>query len=56
MTSGTVVMAFNVPELEGKLYLSPETISGIFLGAIVKWNDSALVTENPGVTLPTKAI
>ncbi|MGE3911471.1 MAG: phosphate ABC transporter substrate-binding protein PstS [Chloroflexota bacterium] len=56
MTAGSVVLAFNVPELEGNLRLTPETLSGIFLGTIVKWNDEALAADNPGVTLPNKDI
>jgi phosphate transport system substrate-binding protein len=56
MTSGSVVLAFNLPELEGKLNLSAETISGIFLGTISKWNDTAIAADNPGVTLPNKDI
>ena len=56
MTAGSVVLAFNLPELEGKLNLSAETLSGIFLGTIVKWNDAALVAENPGAALPNKDI
>jgi phosphate transport system substrate-binding protein len=55
-TMGAVVLAYNVPEIEGKLKLSPETLSGIFLGTISKWDDAALVAENPGVTLPSKEI
>ena len=56
MTSGSVVLAYNVPEIEGKLKLTPETLAGIFLGTISKWDDAALAAENPGVTLPSKEI
>ena len=56
MVSGAVVLAFNLPELEGKLNLSPDAVSGIFLGTISKWNDAALAAENPGVTLPDRDI
>ncbi|MFN8637274.1 MAG: phosphate ABC transporter substrate-binding protein PstS [Chloroflexota bacterium] len=56
MTSGSVVLAYNVPEIEGKLKLTPETLSGIFLGTISKWNDAALAADNPDVTLPDKDI
>jgi phosphate transport system substrate-binding protein len=56
MTSGSVVLAFNLPELEGKLNLSPESVSGIFLGTISKWNDATIAADNPGVTLPNKDI
>ena len=56
MTAGAVVLAYNVPEIEGKLKLTPETLAGIFLGTIVKWDDPALAADNPGVTLPNKEI
>ena len=56
MTSGAVVLAFNLPELEGKLNLSSDAVAGIFLGTIVKWNDAALAADNPGVALPDKDI
>jgi phosphate transport system substrate-binding protein len=56
MTSGSVVLAYNVPEIEGELKLTPETLSAIFLGTIVKWDDAALAADNPGVTLPNKDI
>jgi phosphate transport system substrate-binding protein len=32
--------------------LTPETIAGIFLGKITKWNDAALAADNAGVSLP----
>ncbi len=31
---------------------SPETLAGIFLGQIKKWNDAALKKDNPGAKLP----
>src|SRR3954466_14573309 len=34
---GAVVVVYNVPGLEG-LKLTPETLSGIFLGKISRWN------------------
>ena len=56
MVSGAVVLAFNLPELEGKLNLSPDAVAGIFLGTISRWNDAALMAENPGVSLPDNDI
>jgi phosphate transport system substrate-binding protein len=52
---GAVVIVYNVPGLTG-LKLTPETLSGIFLGRITKWNDPALARDNPGVKLPDFAI
>jgi phosphate ABC transporter phosphate-binding protein len=38
------------------LRLSGATIAGIFTGNITKWNDPAIVTDNPGVVLPAEPI
>ncbi len=47
---GGVVAIYNIPEL-GKsptsLKFTPEILAGIYLGTILKWNDAALVAENP---------
>src|SRR5712692_7138264 len=46
-TLGTVSMAYNLDGVaDGQLKLTPETIAGIFLGKITKWNDSALAADN----------
>jgi phosphate transport system substrate-binding protein len=52
---GAVVVTFNLPGIE-KLRLTPETITGIFLGKITSWNDPALAKDNPGVALPAQPI
>ncbi len=39
-----------------KLQLSPSTLAKIFQTTVKKWNDPAIATDNPGVTLPDKAI
>jgi phosphate transport system substrate-binding protein len=52
---GAVVATFNLPGIE-KLRLTPETLTGIFLGKITSWNDPALVKDNPGVALPAQPI
>jgi phosphate transport system substrate-binding protein len=41
---------------DGKLKLTPDTIAGIFLGKITKWNDPALAADNSGVSLPNQDI
>ncbi len=51
---GAVVVTYNAPV--ESLKLTPETLSGIFMGTITKWNDQALAKDNPGVTLPGAAI
>ena len=41
VTAGSVVLAYNLPDIEGDLKLSREAYVGIFLGEITKWNDPA---------------
>jgi phosphate transport system substrate-binding protein len=55
---GGVVATYNVPEVQAsqKLRLSGETLAGIFLGDVKKWNDDKLKADNPGLTLPDKEI
>ena len=38
------------------LNFTPDVIAGIYMGAITKWNDPALVALNPGVPLPSAFI
>jgi phosphate transport system substrate-binding protein len=52
MTAGSVVLAYNLPELTSPLRLSRNAYSGIFLGKITKWNDPAIAASNPGAKLP----
>ncbi len=49
---GAVVPTYNIPGVAAELKFSPETLAGIFLGRISKWNDPALVKDNPGIKLP----
>ncbi len=48
---GAVVPVYNL-EVQGDLKFSGETLAGIFLGKITRWNDPALARDNPGVSLP----
>jgi len=52
---GGLVPTYNVPGAAG-LKFSGATLAGIFLGAIKKWNDPALVKDNPGAKLPNEDI
>jgi phosphate transport system substrate-binding protein len=52
---GAVVLAYNLDGVD-QLNLDPDTLAGIFLGNITKWNDQALVALNPEATLPDEAI
>ena len=53
--AGADVVAYN---LSGNpaLKFDADTIAGIFLGQIRKWNDPKIVALNPGVTLPDQEI
>ncbi len=54
---GAVAITYNLPELKNvQLKFGPDTLSGIYLGQITRWNDPRLVQENPGVKLPDDAI
>lgn len=48
---GAVVMTYNLTG-NPQLRLTPEVIADIFLGKITNWNDPAIKSLNPGVSLP----
>lgn len=52
---GAVVITYNVPGVQS-LKLTPETLAGIFLGKITKWNDPAIAKDNAGAKLPDTAL
>src|SRR5205807_2524119 len=47
---GAVVLAYNAPGVPTGLKLTPEAISGIFLGKVKFWDDAAIKSDNSGVT------
>ena len=49
---GAAIPSYNVAGVQGDLNFTPESLSGIFLGKITKWNDPAIVSANPGAKLP----
>lgn len=53
---GSVVLTYNIPGVNAELKFTPETIAGIFMGSIQKWNDPRLAKDNPGVKLPNEEI
>lgn len=55
MTAGSIVMAYNLPGVEG-LKLSQANQVDIFMGKITKWNDPKLAKDNPDLTLPDSPI
>jgi len=48
---GAVVVAYNIDGIK-EIKLTPEILSGIFLGKITKWNDKRIASNNKGATLP----
>jgi len=53
--AGADVVAYNLPG-DPALKLDAETIAGIFLGNVKKWNDAKITASNPGVSLPDQEI
>jgi phosphate transport system substrate-binding protein len=53
--AGAVVLTYNLPG-SPTLKLDGDTVAGIFLGQIKKWNDPKLAALNPGTKLPDQDI
>src|SRR5947209_716238 len=53
--AGADVVAYNLPGNPG-LKFDADTIAGIFLGQIKKWNDPKIAGLNPGITFPDQEI
>jgi len=54
-TLGVISIAYNLSGVD-KLNLDADTLAGIFLGHIKKWNDPLLIALNSGTNLPNSAI
>jgi phosphate transport system substrate-binding protein len=53
---GAVTVSYNLSGVRSGLRLDGPTIADIFLGTIKKWDDKAIASLNPGVTLPSTDI
>ncbi len=53
---GAITVSYNVPGLKSGLKLDGTTIANIYLGKITNWNDEAIKSLNPSVSLPDLAI
>jgi phosphate transport system substrate-binding protein len=53
---GGVVPVYNVTGVTTELRFTGPVLAGIFMGRITKWNDSAIKSINPGVSLPAEDI
>ena len=56
ITAGEVVVAYNIPGLNGTLKLPRDVYVDIFLGRITHWDDDRIVSANPGLNLPSKRV
>jgi phosphate transport system substrate-binding protein len=50
------VPTYNIPEVTDVLKFTPDTLAGIYLGTILKWNDDKLVADNPQLKAVDKFI
>jgi len=55
-TAGIVVLAYNLPGLNGPLLLGRDVYVDIFLGRIRTWSDSRIRAQNPSLNLPNRHI
>ena len=51
-TAGTIVLAYNIPGVQGGLKLSRDAYIGILLGTVKSWNDPVIAKDNPDLKLP----
>jgi phosphate transport system substrate-binding protein len=56
VTLGGAAVAYNVPGASGQIKLTRQNIADIYLGKILKWNDSRIANSNRGMTLPDMPI
>lgn len=52
VTSGSIVIVYNLPNIGDVLKLSREVYSEIYLGKIKRWNDPKITNLNPNLDLP----
>lgn len=55
-SAGPVCIVYNLPNLSAPLRLSAKSLSDIYLGNIISWQDPAIAKDNPGVKLPRAAV
>jgi phosphate transport system substrate-binding protein len=53
---GGVVPVYNIAGVTAELKFTGDTLAGIYLGTIKKWNDAAIKKDNPSVNLPSEDI
>jgi phosphate transport system substrate-binding protein len=55
-SAGPVCVVYNLPGVSASLKLTAKTLSDIYLGNIINWQDASIARDNPGVTLPRAAV
>lgn len=55
-SAGPVCIVYNLPNLSAPVKLSAKSLSNIYLGNIISWQDPAIAKDNPGVALPKAAV
>lgn len=50
--AGSVVMAYNLPNIKGELKLTGTLVCDIYMGKVSKWNDAKIAALNPDAALP----
>jgi phosphate transport system substrate-binding protein len=53
---GAVVATYNIEGKPADLKFTGDSLAGVFMGTIKKWNDPAIAKANPGVKLPDSPI
>jgi phosphate transport system substrate-binding protein len=56
VTAGSLVLAYNLPDLGGDLKLKRDVYVDIFLGEITRWDDPRIAATNPDLKLPKNDI
>ncbi len=57
MAAGSVAIVYNLPGISnGQVKLTGDVLAAIYLKKIVKWNDPAITSLNPGLQLPDTSI
>ena len=56
VAAGAITVSYNLSGVKSGLKLDGPTIAGIFSGKIKTWNDPAIKSLNPGISLPSTAI
>ncbi len=56
VAAGAITVSYNLSGVKSGLKLDGPTLAKIFLGQIKTWNDPAIKSLNPGISLPSTAI